>query len=620
MYKKEARKLLSLNLNPVPIGRDKAAKRLGHSNIRIKEGEIDNFKWTRIGVSTGSVSSGLEALDFDLKNAEDPRAVMNMFLAKVRKELVEKLMVLQTPSGGYHMLYRCMDVASSQKLARNEGGLAIIETRGEGSYVVTAPSEGYEILQGSFESIPIIKPEERLELFVSARMLDRKLETDMSRNKNVHTDFLNKFPSYDKDYKIGVALLEEAGWTIESEDDTWVNMTRPGKDFGISGGYNKELKYFYCFSTSTGFEEEKPYNNHALYAELKCGGRYDVAYAKLYEAGHGNLEKEDLEEVGWDYRLKNLLFLSEPGQEEEYIEKAAEGKIEQGLITGWPALDKNFRWKKNTVNMGLGYDGSGKSFFMLSAALATTLMHDWKWGIVAPENKPAMNRRRLMEMRSGIKIEELYKHQSYYKRFEQEVYDKFKIASNDYHYSLEDAFDIGAKLYEEFGIDALLIDPWNFFRVPTQDTYRWNNDILSKARVFAQKYCSVYMMAHPRSETTRTNLDKQGYLMPPSPYSIQGGADFSYRVDDFFTMHRVKNHPDPEIRTTLQFMMTKLKEDETGGRVHDHGDYTALRWETREGFTGYWDEDGNNPMYNNLHGKTNTPMVRPVKPSVDIFQ
>jgi hypothetical protein len=55
----------------------------------------------------------------------------------------------------------------------------------------------------------------------------------------------------------------------------------------------------------------------------------------------------------------------------------------------------------------------------------------------------------------------------------------------------------------------------------------------------------------------------------------------------------------------MQFIMEKVKEYETGGSVHDRGDYTSLMWDTRDGFTGYWDSNGDNPMYKILQAKRN---------------
>ena len=47
----------------------------------------------------------------------------------------------------------------------------------------------------------------------------------------------------------------------------------------------------------------------------------------------------------------------------------------------------------------------------------------------------------------------------------------------------------------------------------------------------------------------------------------------------------------------MQFIVEKVKEEETGGKRHDSGEWTELIWENRDGFLGYWDDKGNNPMY-----------------------
>lgn len=49
--------------------------------------------------------------------------------------------------------------------------------------------------------------------------------------------------------------------------------------------------------------------------------------------------------------------------------------------------------------------------------------------------------------------------------------------------------------------------------------------------------------------------------------------------------------------------MEKVKEVETGGKRHDKDDYTSLIWETRNGFQGYWDTNGDNPMYASIKSK-----------------
>ena len=605
--KETARKYLSLGLNPLPILPDKKSpQNHDHNTIPMTEESIEEYNFDAIGISTGVISGGLEAMDFDLKNAEHPEAIMTVFKSKVPNKTLKKLVVQQTQSKkGFHFVYRCEDVSSSKVLAKNPQGKAIIETRGEGGLIKCYPSEGYTMIQGSFENVPIISPEERLQLFVAAKMLNQIIRKD-ARKRSSKEDLaaFKKFPAYNEDPDVGIKMLEEAGWKYINEDSEWINMTRPDTKSGdIHGGYHKEGKFFYAFSTSQDtFEVEKPYNNHAIFAELKCEGNYAKAYAKLYEMGFG-IEDDDSDETdesrektNWKDELSTLSFLSDDIEENTYLEQARKDEVEQGLSWGWRDIDEHFRAKLNSLNVGLGYDGVGKSVFMLAMAQASQILHDWKWGMIMPENKTAMSRRRLIETASGKSIVDFKDNPELFDKYLQESREAFKIISNKKHYSITDVIEMGKRLYEFYGINALLIDPYNFFKV-SGDGYGHNNEMLSQLRVFSESYCSVYIMAHPSSFAPRNAVDNFGFLEAPNKYQIQGGADFPYRVDDFFVTHRVVNHPDRDVRRTMQFIAEKIKEVETGGKVHSNGEFASLIYESRKGFTGYWDSNGDNPMY-----------------------
>tara|TARA_R110000782_G_scaffold12246_3_gene36985 strand:+ start:168 stop:2099 length:1932 start_codon:yes stop_codon:yes gene_type:complete len=609
--KQAARDYMSYGLNPLPISKlEKVPLNKEHNTVKITDQDIEDYPFESIGISTGLISGSIEAIDFDLKNAPNPREVWQGFKAKLPKDLMSKMVVQRTVSGGFHLVYRCEEITSSKKLAKNSQGLAVIETRGEGGLIKCYPSEGYEMVQGDFSNIQTIKPHERVTIFAAAKMLSKTTLKDASkRMRSEDRKKFDKFPEYNNDIDTGIALLEKHGWTIWSEDDVWVNLTRPNKKEGISAGYNKEGKFLYVFTSSQdNFEEERPYNNHAIFAELECEGRYDKAYAKLYEDGYGIEETEgskskekDVEE-DWEDKLQSLSFLSDDVEENGYLEQARKGEISLGLSTGFSALDKYMRLKPNSVNIGLGYDGVGKSVGMLTIAAASSILHGWKWGMIMPENKTGMSRRRLIETVTGKTIDSFKGSPIMFDKYKQESRNSFNIISNKKHYSIRDVIEMGKRLYEDKGIDALLIDPFNFFKVEG-NAYSYNNDILSELRVFAEEYCAVYIMAHPNSNAPRNNIDEYGYLSPPKKYEIQGGADYAYRVDDFFIWHRVVNHSDNDVRRTMQFIMEKVKEVETGGRVHSKDDFTGLIYEERDGFLGYWDENGDNPMYAALKSK-----------------
>ena len=55
----------------------------------------------------------------------------------------------------------------------------------------------------------------------------------------------------------------------------------------------------------------------------------------------------------------------------------------------------------------------------------------------------------------------------------------------------------------------------------------------------------------------------------------------------------------------MMIRVEKVKEKETGGQLHVKDDYSYLSYETRHGFLGYWDENGDNPMYRAKMAKLN---------------
>lgn len=610
MRKKEkndiANKLIELGLNPVPL-KDKIPLIRNWEKPRTQD-ELDNNSYDAVGVCTGLVSSGLEAIDFDLKYADNPEELLESWKDKVGYDILSKLVVQKTVNNGYHFIYRCSEIEGNKILAKNEKKEVLIETRGEGGFIKIYPSEGYEMIQGSFDDIPIITPLERNKMMLSSYMLDKEL-SNLAKTKKT-SDKFGKFPKYDDNPENGLELLEKHGWKIVTEHKDWVELRRPGKDEGVSAGYNLEGNFLFVHSTSTTFRQRHPYNNYAIYAELECNGDYVKAYKNLNELGYGDTKfsssrsrssrKEEKIQEELDTAIENLTFVSTREEEEDFLQRSVKGSLEIGLTTGWDSLDEYFRFKRNSFNMGIGFDGVGKSVLSLSLAASSNILHGWKWGMILPENRTAMSRRRLIECMSGRQISSFTNDQSEYNRLLEIAMNNFYIVANRYHYTLKDAIEMGRKMYEYYGIDALLIDPWNFFKTDGRDTYSWNNEILSELRVFAEQCCAVYIMAHPASESARRNKDEDGYLKAPSSYDIQGGADFPYRVDDFFVFHRVLNHPNENIRRTMQFIVHKVKETETGGRRHVLGEYTPLRWLERDGFIGYWDEDDNNPMYNQM--------------------
>lgn len=108
----------------------------------------------------GCASDNAEIIDFDGGG--------ELFLAwwdRIPADLRERLVVERTPSGGWHVIYRCtVAVCGNLKLAQRRVGekiVTLIETRGEGGLFLCAPTAGYEITQGDLCDLPRLTEAER---------------------------------------------------------------------------------------------------------------------------------------------------------------------------------------------------------------------------------------------------------------------------------------------------------------------------------------------------------------------------------------------------------------------------------------------------------------------------
>jgi hypothetical protein len=139
-----------------------------------------------LAIVCGAVSRGLEVIDVDCKygiNFEE-------YAKEIQKTdfgLYSKLYIVRTKSKGYHIYYRCEIIEGNQKLANrhateeelkdnpNVKEFVLIETRGEGGYVIAPPTDGY-VLVNQVRGIPVITLKEREILLNIARSFTQVYE------------------------------------------------------------------------------------------------------------------------------------------------------------------------------------------------------------------------------------------------------------------------------------------------------------------------------------------------------------------------------------------------------------------------------------------------------------
>jgi hypothetical protein len=131
----------------------------------------------------------LEFLDFD--DADVHTRIVALLAARGVRFLLEDLPCEETPTGGRHYGYGCVEWSTSTTLARRLIGttpdgrdqmVTLIESRGQRGQCVVAPTppgmhpdhpaRGYSLVQGEWTHIPLITPAARRVLWACARALD----------------------------------------------------------------------------------------------------------------------------------------------------------------------------------------------------------------------------------------------------------------------------------------------------------------------------------------------------------------------------------------------------------------------------------------------------------------
>lgn len=255
--------------------------------------EMEVHNTTAIAIVCGAVSGNLEAIDIDVKNWPGIDALLFEAIREIYPALWYRLRVHSTPSGGFHILYRCHEPLGigNQKLATASSSTqAGIETRGEGGYIVAPPSLGYQVHLD--RSIPSISREMRESLINLARSFNEKLkvipspEVPKSEDNYYET---NPFEDFNQS-AAGQTVLTDRGWTSAGGNKAYLYYTRPGKSVGISASYNRTSRVYYVFTTSTALEAERGYHPATLLALLDYGGDKKLTYHYLVEQGFGRIK------------------------------------------------------------------------------------------------------------------------------------------------------------------------------------------------------------------------------------------------------------------------------------------------------------------------------------------
>lgn len=260
------------------------------------------------GIATigGVVSGGREMIDIDCKYDLTGKLweEYSEMIKTHDKALFDALVIVKTPSNGYHLIYRVEgDVIGNTKLARRYATKAeldahpmqkvkvLIETKAEGGYCVAPPTAGYTFV--SKARVPVVITAEQKDLIITlAKSFNEVFDEVVNVPKRIRNFDDSKFvESPFEDYNNrGDALTElvKHGWTVVGQRGHRIQLKRPGDSQSkSSGNYSTEFKTFKCFSTSTCFSEEKAYSQVGVYCQLNHNGDWAKCAKDLLANGFG---------------------------------------------------------------------------------------------------------------------------------------------------------------------------------------------------------------------------------------------------------------------------------------------------------------------------------------------
>ena len=306
-------------LNVAPCREDKAPNLKAWTKYQkqmIDESDLSEsfaeFRTKGVGVICGAISGGLEVVDVDTKY--DITGSLYEDLCEVIKQqapdVFKKLTISTTTSGGAHFYYLCSSIESNQALAKrpatkkeletspNRKSFTIIETRGEGGFIVTAPTAGYTVTQGELTNIQTLTPTERKELLALCRSFSTFAELQqagsLSSKQAPSDENESPFDAYNDSGNL-IGDLQAHGWTLVFSRGGVDYFRRPGKKIGVSATFNAIPERFYCFSDNAGVPQNKSLTPYATYSHLVgIGENWKELANHLLDKGFGKRKEREI--------------------------------------------------------------------------------------------------------------------------------------------------------------------------------------------------------------------------------------------------------------------------------------------------------------------------------------
>lgn len=291
------RNLLDYNLSVFPIiEKDGQQKPNGswkaYQDKNATKEQIDNWYDDAVAFALITGYGDVEAIDVDtkvLKTQKDKDIFVDEYFGLLENHIIDfwnKVSLVETQSGGYHLIYRCEDICGATKIAKPKGASeALIESRGVGGFVYI-----YDVVKGlSYHNINYITKEERKLIWEISKMYhheDKVVDVKFNKKVQQNTDGLKSWEDFANKNSVWDICSDE--FDIVRRLSRSVMIKRKGAESFYSGHIYNDTGKMFLFSTGTIYPHEQPLNSFDVYAYKYHHGDYSAAAKQAYADGYGD--------------------------------------------------------------------------------------------------------------------------------------------------------------------------------------------------------------------------------------------------------------------------------------------------------------------------------------------
>ncbi len=262
------------------------------------------------------------------------------------------------------------------------------------------------------------------------------------------------------------------------------------------------------------------------------------------------------------YPLEGVVNLTD--SIEKLLELRVNGFPDGAVTNEFTTFDGIFKFFPGQLTIVTGIPSHGKSGFIDHILVLLARVHGWKSAVFSPENPQyEMWVIRLLEIAKkrtffgfdGIPANEIREAVTALAQY-------FYLIQPSENFTLDVVLATAKTLLRRFGINVLVIDPWNNLEVQLQrgeSETSYTARVLVKLRMFArQTGIHIILIAHPR----KMSKDINGEYEVPTAYDISGSAHFYNVADNILSVYREmpREGSDPsDCKTTVYVQKVKTK-------------------------------------------------------------